>query len=78
MAEFVERIARSGMTRDDARKERRTPQSRPSPFTYRFASPGKEFRLELKFRRAEVSEVELIETLEAILQNLRSQRPPTD
>ncbi len=78
MAQFVERIARSGMTRDDARKERRTPQSRPSPFTYRFASPGKEFRLELKFRRTEVSEAELIETLEAILQSLRRQLPPAE
>ena len=69
---FVERIVRSGMTRDEARKERQHKQERPQPFTYRFNSPGKEFKFELKFRRSEVSEDELIETLEAILNQIKN------
>lgn len=71
MRSFVERVVRNGMTRDDARKERQNKQARPQPFTWRYAAPGKEFRFELKFRRAEVSDGELIEVLEGILQQIR-------
>jgi ParB family chromosome partitioning protein len=74
MTQFVDRVVRSGMTRDDARKERQQKRSRPTPFTYRFAPPGKEFRLELKFRRTEVSADDLMKTLEAILDDLRKQQ----
>ncbi len=81
MRDFVERVVRSGMTRDDARKERQNKQARPQPFTWRYASPGKEFRVELKFRRSEVSDQELIEVLEGLLLQVResgANRPDSD
>jgi ParB family chromosome partitioning protein len=59
MRRLTEEITLRGMTRDDARASRRlrmgeatAPASKP--FTYRYVSPGKEFRLELQFRKAEV------------------------
>lgn len=80
---FVERIVRNGMTRDEARDARKAnnqnanPDSQPraQPFTYRYAAPGKEFKFELKFKRSEVSDQELIEVLEGILSRIR-QSPP--
>lgn len=71
MRSFVDKVIRGGMTRDDARRERKTPKSRPQPFTWRYQSPANDFRFEMKFRRAEVSDAELIETLESILDELR-------
>ena len=75
---FVEKVVRSGMTRDDARRERQNPQARPQPFTYRYQSPGRDFRFELRFRRAEVSDAELIETLEAIITQLKNPARPSE
>jgi hypothetical protein len=70
------------MTRDEARDARKASNqsagnpspARPQPYTYRFASPGKEFRFELKFKRAEVTDEELIEVLEGILDQFRQIR----
>ena len=73
MLSLQEKI-RSGMTRDDARRERTQRQVRPQPFTWRYAAPGQEFRVELKFRRAEVSDDELIEVLEGIIDQVRRSR----
>ncbi len=74
MRTFVERIVRSGMTRDDARRERTKRQDRPQPFTWRYAAPGQEFRVELKFRRTEVSDDELIAALQGIIDQVRRGR----
>jgi ParB family transcriptional regulator, chromosome partitioning protein len=61
MRRLTEEITLRGMTRDDARASRRSrmgeggasgPTSKP--FTYRYVSAGKEFRLELQFRKTEV------------------------
>lgn len=59
MRRLTEEITLRGMTRDDARASRRLrmgegtgPASKP--FTYRYVSAGKEFRLELQFRKTEV------------------------
>ncbi|MBA2734409.1 MAG: ParB/RepB/Spo0J family partition protein [Acidobacteria bacterium] len=60
MRSVVEAIVLRGMTRDEARSFRRArignTESRASskPFTFRYASPGREFRVELKFRRSGV------------------------
>lgn len=66
MARMAEEVIRSGMTRDDARKTRRTQMERASapyasrtktgrkPSIYRYVPPGKEFKLEIRFRRSEV------------------------
>jgi ParB family transcriptional regulator, chromosome partitioning protein len=59
MRHMTEEIARRGMTRDDARAKRRAQSLTRSsavstPYTFRYAPPGKEFKLELRFRRSEV------------------------
>lgn len=79
MRSFVDRIVRSGMTRDDARRERSSSLKgskgdRPRPFTWRYAAPGQEFKFELKFRRSEVSDDELIEVLRGVLDRLLESR----
>jgi hypothetical protein len=48
--------------------------ARPQPYTYRFAASGQEFRFELKFKSAEVTDEELIEVLEGILDQFRQIR----
>src|SRR5829696_7265583 len=60
MRRMAEEITLRGMTRDDARATRRTQaggavaRAFAKPFTYRYVSPGKEFKIELKFRRSDV------------------------
>ncbi|QQS47754.1 MAG: ParB/RepB/Spo0J family partition protein [Acidobacteriota bacterium] len=71
MKAFIARIARQGMTRDEARKARNNKQSRPQPFVYRFSAPNREFSLQLKFRKSQISDDELIDVLEGILEELR-------
>jgi ParB family transcriptional regulator, chromosome partitioning protein len=76
MRRMTEEITARGMTRDDARKARRAGLSKgrsaPStgPFTYRYASPARDFRLELRFRRSSVERREIAEALRAVLENL--------
>src|SRR5215210_1701316 len=62
MRQLAQEIATRGMTRDDARASRKARMSAPldgdsgpKPYTYRYIPPGKEFRVELKFRRSEVN-----------------------
>jgi ParB family chromosome partitioning protein len=76
MLHMAEEIASRGMTRDDARSARRARQTvgrsaqSASPYTYRYASPGKDFKLELRFRRSRVETQELVEALKAVIEKL--------
>jgi ParB family chromosome partitioning protein len=59
MRRLAKDIASRGLTRDDAREVRRQemgPRLAPDarPFTFKYVSPGKEFSLEVRFRRANV------------------------
>ena len=59
MRRLATQIASRGLTREDAREVRRQemgPRVTPElkPYTYRYTSPGKEFSLEVKFRRSGV------------------------
>src|SRR5215213_6841129 len=61
MRRLTEEITLRGMTRDDARASRRlrmgegtTSGPASKPFTYKYVSAGKEFRIELQFRRTQV------------------------
>ncbi|MBA3569485.1 MAG: ParB/RepB/Spo0J family partition protein [Pyrinomonadaceae bacterium] len=60
MRRLAKEIASRGLTRDDAREVRRQemgPRIAPDakPFTFKYVSPGKEFSLEVRFRRANVA-----------------------
>jgi ParB family transcriptional regulator, chromosome partitioning protein len=72
MVEFVGHVVKQGMTRDDARRARKNKQARPQPFVYHYASPDHDYTLEIKFRRSSVTREELIDVVEALLQELRS------
>lgn len=57
MRRLAKQIAARGLTRDDAREVRRQemgPRIAPDtkPFTFKYVAPGKEFSLEVRFRRA--------------------------
>jgi ParB family chromosome partitioning protein len=71
MEEFVGRIAERGMTRDEARKARKNKQTRQQPYVYRYHSPNHDFALEIKFRRSAVSNEELIEVFESVLEEIK-------
>jgi len=67
MREFVERVRRQGMTRDEARAARKPESSRPRPFEFRFQPVSKEFSISMRFRRSEVSDDELAGALRSAL-----------
>jgi ParB family transcriptional regulator, chromosome partitioning protein len=73
MKAMAEQIASEGLTRDGARKARRAfidPTGASEPYTYRFEAPGREFKVEVKFKKANVSPEELFEALNAAAQNI--------
>jgi ParB family transcriptional regulator, chromosome partitioning protein len=72
MREFVGRIAKQGMTRDEARKARKNKQTRQQPFVYRYTSPNREFILEIKFRRSTVTNQELVLAINAALEEINA------
>ena len=67
MREFVERVRRQGMTRDEARAARKPEASRPRPFEFRFQPTSKEFSISMRFRRSSVSDEELAGALRSAL-----------
>jgi ParB family transcriptional regulator, chromosome partitioning protein len=73
MRSMAEQIAAEGLTRDGARKARRAfidPTGASEPFVYRYESPGREFKVEVKFKKANISAEELFDALNAAAQNI--------
>ena len=73
MRAMAEQISAEGLTRDGARKARRAyvdPTGASEPFVYRYEAPGREFRVEVKFKKANISAEELFEALNAAAQNI--------
>ena len=73
MLEMIERIVAAGMTRDEARSQRRdekTTGPRPQPFIFNFRSKNEAFRLRMEFRKSNISRYELIETLRSLIETL--------
>ena len=65
---FVERIRNQGMTRDEARAARKPEVStRPRPYEFRFQPVSKEFSVQLRFKRSQVSDNDLAEALRTAL-----------
>ncbi len=72
MDEMLARIVHSGLTRDEARRERRESAAggagpRPQPFLFHFQPENESFRLRLQFRKSHVSREELIAALRGVL-----------
>jgi len=73
MLEMLARILQSGLTRDDARRERadeKTGVERAQPFIFHYQPENEAFKFRLQFRKSHVSREELIRTLRDILAQL--------
>ncbi len=77
MAEAIHRIAQAGLTRDEARSERRDEKNagpRPQPFIFNYRPESENFKLRIQFRKSNVSRGELIETLRALIERLEQEQ----
>jgi ParB family chromosome partitioning protein len=73
MIEMMHRILQGGLTRDEARRERRDEQGgpqRPQPFIFQFEPQNETFKFRIQFKKSHVSRDELIVTLREILSQL--------
>ena len=73
MLEMFQRILQGGLTRDEARRERREEQAgpqRPQPFIFHFEPQNESFKFRIQFKKSHVSRDELIMTLREILSQL--------
>lgn len=79
MEALINVVGRERLTRDEARAVRKAGNQMPSreerpadvkPYVFRFRSPDHDFSIELRFRRAEVSNQEVIEALHITIANL--------
>src|SRR5262245_367398 len=73
MVEMFQRILQGGLTRDEARRERREEQAgpqRPQPFIFHFEPQNESFKFRIQFKKSHVSREELIATLREILSQL--------
>ena len=81
MVEMFHRIMQGGLTRDEARRERRQEQTgpqRPRPFIFQFEPPSETFKFRIQFKKSHVSRDELISTLRQILAQLEGSSSEAD
>jgi len=81
MVEMLRRILQGGLTRDEARRERREEQSgpqRPQPFIFQFEPETETFKFRIQFKKSHVSRDELIGTLREILAQLEGSSSASD
>ena len=78
MRRFAKQIATRGLNRNDAREVRRqemgprvVPDSKP--YTFKYASPEKDFNLEVRFRASGVSESDVAAVLRAVANEIDDQ-----
>jgi ParB family chromosome partitioning protein len=76
MAQMADEIIARGMTRDDARASRRAQggqradRTASKPFVFRYSSPKKDFKLELRFRRSQASTEDIFAALKHAIEAL--------
>jgi ParB family transcriptional regulator, chromosome partitioning protein len=81
MMDILHRILQGGLTRDEARRERREEQSgpqRPQPFIFQFEPENDAFKFRIQFRKSHVSRDELVATLRGILAQLEGSSSEAD
>jgi len=71
MMGLAKKIASQGLNRNDAREVRRQEMgprvvSEAKPYTFKYASPDKDFNLEIKFRASEVADSDVALVLRAV------------
>ncbi len=70
---MAEQIAAEGLTRDGARRARKAyidPTGASEPYIFRYEAPDREFKVEVKFKKGNISAEELFEALNAAAQNI--------
>ena len=74
MTALVEKIAsQGGATRAEVRQDLAKPKpGRPKAYVFNYRPENKAFNLKLRFRKGNVAREEVIEALEAILEELRN------
>jgi ParB family transcriptional regulator, chromosome partitioning protein len=72
MRDVIRRFALGMLNRDQAREERQGPK-KTQPALFHFASPGKDFKLTLKFRKGSVQREEIIAALRRAIEALESE-----
>ncbi len=78
MGKMIEAIALRGLTPDDATQTRSLQSVQTEtvvhakPFTYRYVSPGKEYRVDLKFKKSRVERAELAGALRRLAEKIES------
>lgn len=81
MADTLHRILQGGLTRDEARRERREEKEvgpRPQPYIFNFQPANETFRLRIQFRKSHVTRDELISTLRSIVAALEQSGTEAD
>lgn len=81
MLEMLHRILQGGLTRDEARRQRREEQTgpqRPQPFIFQFEPESETYRFRIQFKKSHVSRDELIRTLREILGQLEGSTTEAD
>jgi len=81
MLEMFKRILQGGLTRDEARRERREEQAgpqRPQPFIFQFEPENETFKFRIQFKKSHVSRDELVHTLREILAQLEGSSSEAD
>ena len=75
MIALVEKISNGGTaTREAVRKKTAKPKAgRPKAYVFSYKAPTKAFRLQLRFTKSRVEREEVIEALQAIIRELKSQ-----
>jgi ParB family chromosome partitioning protein len=79
MQRMVTEIASHGLTRDEARAARKEHISTGNvhasnkPYSFRYISPNKDFKIELRFRRTKVERAELIAALKAAIEKIETE-----
>jgi ParB family transcriptional regulator, chromosome partitioning protein len=75
MVSLIEKMGRDGgVTREAVRKETAKPKAgRPKHYVFAFRPPTKAFNLKLSFNKSRASRDEVIEALETIIKDLKSQ-----
>jgi ParB family transcriptional regulator, chromosome partitioning protein len=77
MVALIEKLSRDGgVTREAVRKEKEIAKpkaGRPKHYTFSYKAPTKAFNLQLRFTKSRVDKDEVIEALQAIIKELKSQ-----
>jgi ParB family chromosome partitioning protein len=75
MRRLAKQIAARGLTRDDAREVRRQEMgprvnAEAKPYTFKYVSPGKDFSVEVRFKKSNVDTVEVAQALRSVAKSI--------